>query len=274
MKITPIISDSNPLLKKLRGLQNRSQREKTGLFLIEGTKLVAEAFAKDITIEAVIVSKSYLEEGLPQLPSVNLSTVSMVEDKLFGKLTTTEGPCGIIAIGRIPHSRVDDLFSVQAPLIVIAEAIQDPGNLGTMIRTALAAGASGMILTKGTVDRFNPKVVRAAAGALFALPIVSEIAAADALAIAKAHDLTVIACEPTANRPYWQADMTGPTALIFGNEGQGFSEPILKQATDWVSIPMSDHSESLNVAISAAVILFGAAEQRLKAASTSGRSQR
>ncbi len=271
MKITTIISDSNPLLKMVRGLQSRSQREKSGLFLIEGTKLVAEALSKSIRIKDVLVSQTFLQERLKELQAASITELSVVDDQRFSQLVTTEGPCGIVAIARIPRCNEGDLFACQAPLVVIAEAIQDPGNLGTMIRTALAANASGMILTKGTVDRFNPKVVRAAAGALFVMPIVAEIASAQALDLVNKHGLTVIACEPTAQTLYWETDMTGPTALVFGNEGQGFSQPILTQSAQTVAIPMNDCSESLNVAIAAGVILFGAAEQRFKAAFSTGR---
>lgn len=255
----------------VRGLQTRSHREKSGLFLIEGTKLVAEALSKGVQITDVLVSQAFLKERLKELQTANITEISTVDDRRFCQLVTTEGPCGIVAIARMPRCEEGDLIACQAPLVVIAEAIQDPGNLGTMIRTALAARASGMILTKGTVDRFNPKVVRAAAGALFMLPILAEIASAQALDFVRKHRLTVIACEPTARTLYWETDMTGPTALVFGNEGQGFSPPVLTQSTQTVAIPMNDCSESLNVAVAAGVILFGAAEQRLKAASATGK---
>ena len=264
MKITPIASSANVLLKKVRGLQVRQMREKQGEFLVEGAKLVCVAFAKELVVTDVLVSKSFLASGFGEAHAANITEVSLVEDKLFEELVSTQGPCGIVAVAEMLRWSVDDLFAGAVPLVVIAEAIQDPGNLGTMIRTALAARASGMILTKGTVDPFNPKVVRSAAGALFMLPIVTDMTTEDAIGWVKKHGLSLITCQMGAEKIYWEADMTGPTALAFGNEGQGFSASIVSQADDSVSIPMHQGSESLNVSISAGIILFGAVQQRAK----------
>jgi TrmH family RNA methyltransferase len=266
MKITPITSESNALLKKIRGLQLRHNREKLGLFLVEGSKLVSEAIAKGVDVREILVSKSFLASGLAELNSGELSGVSVVDDKVFKEVVTTEASCGIVAVAATPRFALEQLFERSTPLVLIAEAIQDPGNLGTIIRTALAARATGMMLTKGTVDPFNPKVVRGAAGALFVLPIVTELSAGEAFACCKERGLNIVATQPTASKLYWQVDFTRPTALVFSNEGQGASSPVLAQADETVAIPMSEESESLNVSISAGIILFSAVQQRLAAA--------
>ncbi|SRR5579875_646137 len=263
MKISPITSETNQLLKRIRGLRQRSMREKTGLFLAEGAKLVAEAVSKGVRVKDVLVSQSFLKEGLGDSHAANIAAVSVVEDRLFAEVTTTEGPCGIVAVAEMPRWSPEQLFSGRAPLVVIADAIQDPGNLGTMIRTALAASASGLILTKGCVDPFNPKVVRSAAGSLFTLPHVGDLAIDHAIDLVKQHGLRVIACDPAAARMHWDVDLTTPVALAFGNEGQGFSPRVLARADESVAIPMGAASESLNVAVAAGIILFSAVQQRL-----------
>jgi TrmH family RNA methyltransferase len=268
LKITPITSPANPLLKKIRGLHQRSGREKSGLFLIEGAKLVNEALKKGLAVKEVVVSESFLKAGLGASHTSDISALFVVDDKQFQSLVTTEGPCGILAVAQTPVHDLEKVFGHKSPLVVIAHGIQDPGNLGTMIRTALAARATGMILTKGTVDPHNPKVVRSAAGALFSLPLVCNLDVEQVISSVKAHGLSMVACEPAAAVPFWQVDLTVPLALLFGNEGQGFPGSILKMADKTVCIPMHEETESLNVAISAAIVLFGAVQQRLSAVPT------
>lgn len=266
MKVTPIASPQNALLKRIRGLHQRSAREKSGLFLIEGPKAVVEAFEKGIRVRDVVVSESFWQQDAAAISGQNIPGVAVVPDKLMKELATTTTPAGVLATAEIPRFQLEDLFGDQhqAPLVVIIHAIQDPGNLGTIFRTALAASATGIILTKGTVDPFNPKVVRAAMGALFAVPLVWDIALPEAVSQVRNHGLKVIACEPTAPTSLFDADLTSAIAITLGNEGQGFTEDDLDLVDLQVSIPMNEKSESLNVAISGAVVLFNVVQQRLK----------
>jgi RNA methyltransferase, TrmH family len=128
----------------------------------------------------------------------------------------------------------------------------------------LAASASGVILTRGTVDPFNPKVVRAAMGALFAMPLVWDVPFAEAAEAVRSRGLRVVGCEPTAQTSLFEADLTGPVAIVLGNEGQGFSSADLEIVDEQISIPMNPASESLNVAISGAIVLFNVVQQRMK----------
>ena len=265
MKINEIESSSNGLLKKIRALHQRSAREKTRDFLIEGPKAVQEAYNKGLTVGDVVVSQTFLTDDAALLAELDIAAVSVVDDQLFKELATTTTPPGILAIAQMPEYSAADLFKGNKPLIVIVDAIQDPGNLGTMVRTALAASVSGMILTKGTVDPYNPKVVRAAMGALFAMPMIWDLSYAEAVELCHQHNVRVIACEPTADKLVFEADLKGPVCFVFGNEGQGFNDADLSLADDLISIPMNPQSESLNVAISAGVILFTAVQQRIKA---------
>ncbi len=264
MKIHPITSASNGLLKTIRGLHQRAFRRKKGLFLIEGPRAVDEVFRSGVGVVEVVVSESFLEEGLPEVGHLDFPSISVVDDQLFKGLVTTSTPCGILALAKMPSFGPADIFACPSPLILVAHAIQDPGNLGTMMRTALAASADGMIATSGTVDPFNPKVVRSAMGALFSLPFLWDISWSETLKLLKEHGVRVVACDPEASLKYFDADLTGPLCLVFGNEGQGFSEDLLQDVDQVVSIPMSAKSESLNVAVSAGIVLFAAVEQRQK----------
>jgi len=262
MKITPISSAVNPLLKRIRSLHQRAAREKSGLFLVEGAKVVNEALSKGLRIKDVLVSQSFLKAGLGASHTADIPAICVVDDKQFRELSPSGTSCGIIATAEIRQWSPESLFRATPTLVLIAHAIQDPGNLGTMLRTALAARASGMILTKGTVDPYNPKVVRSAAGALFALPLVYDITIEQAIQMVRDRGLSVITCDPEAKRPFWELDMLGPAALVFGNEGQGFAGNVLELSDASVSIPMEKECESLNVAVSAAIIMFEVARQR------------
>ena len=261
MKILPIISSSNPLLKTIRLLHDRSGRTKTGLFLVEGTKPVEEAFAKGLSIKSVVVSQTYLKHAQARL-SIDIDCLLVLEDKLFANLVTTTTPPGILAVAEIPKHTPEELFCSSKPLILIAEAIQDPGNMGTIIRSALASSASGIICTTGTVDPFNPKVVRSASGALFALPILFDLSFLEAVSLVKEHGLKLLACQPRALTSYWQTDLTGAIAIVMGNEGQGLSPEVQQVVDQDISIPMDTKSESLNVAVCASLILYEALRQR------------
>lgn len=248
----------------MRLLHQRSGREKTGQFLIEGAKAVAEAQQKGIKLQDVVVSNTFWKSGPTAMGSLNVAEVSVVEDAVFKTLVTTTSPCGIAAVAALPGNDAKSMFRKRDALVVVGMALQDPGNLGTLIRTALAANASGIILTKGTVDPFSPKVVRAAAGALFSLPVLYDITMPAAIKLLQENDVRVFACDMEGKKPYYEADLTGKCGLVVANEGQGFETDILESCDETLSIPMNKESESLNVAIAAGIVLFAAVEQRSK----------
>ena len=154
----------------------------------------------------------------------------------------------------------------QPRIIAIADAVQDPGNLGTLIRTAYAAELGGLILLQGSVDPYNPKVVRAAAGALFALPLISDLTPAQALELVHANNMRLVICQASARKRYFDVNLADSVAIVFGNEGQGINETMKAGADESISIPMNPGSESLNVAISGGIILFETLKQRLTVA--------
>ncbi len=262
MKINSISSASNSLLKKVRSLQQRSGREQHGLFLLEGPKLLVEAQSKGIIIQDVIVSSSYLNSGFSANENPHLGQITVVDDKIFRDLITTSTPCGIVSVGKISTHTFADCLKGKTTLIAVAESVQDPGNLGTMIRAALAFGATGLIATAGSVDAFNPKVVRSAMGALFKLPVIVGMRLEDVVKRLKEENIKVIALEPAVEKPFWQLDLNQPLAFLFGNEGNGLSNQAAELADELVTIPMAGETESLNVAVSSAVVLFECARQR------------
>lgn len=262
MKVNQISSPANELLKQIRGLHQRSLRDKQGLFLIEGQRILAEAMGKGIVLRHIVISQSYLDKAPDELSSMNVAEISVVDDREFKNLVTTVNPCGAVAVAEMPKQRSEKIFSGPTPLIVVADAIQDPGNLGTLMRTAYAAQASGMILSKGCVDAYNPKVVRSAAGALFDLAMMSDIEADQIIALLQDKHVPLATCDAGAKTHYFDYDMKGPLALVFGNEGQGLTASFRNCRADSLAIPMNPQAESLNVGISAGIILFEALRQR------------
>jgi TrmH family RNA methyltransferase len=260
MKLVPIESHANPLLKKVRSLNQRSKRQRLALFLLEGAKLLNEALDKGVGIEAIIASQSFFKEGLPGTDQSNFDSIFIVEDKLFLELNTTATSCGIVAVARIKPSSIDQVLIDNQTLFVIGDAIQDPGNTGTIIRTAAAFGASAVILTKGSVDPYSPKVVRSAMGALFSIPIIFDLEVNEVISHLAAFKIKLVALEPSAQTVLSQIKQETPIAYAFGNEGHGLSQSLLASADFVVQIPIKSTTESLNVAVCAGIVLFSHAQ--------------
>lgn len=221
---------------------------------------------------AAAVIATLEENGVP---------VALVPESVYQKAGDTQTPQGLLLVLAQKKRSLDDLArltktsvsptgtatagasaAAQPPCYVVLDRIQDPGNLGTILRTADAAGMAGLILLKGTTDIYSPKVVRAAMGSLFHLPVVSGVTEEAFLSFARESGLRLYATALDAKaRPYDAADFTGPAAIIFGNEGQGVSETLLA-SSETLYIPMYGGAESLNVAVSTAIVLYEAVRQR------------
>jgi TrmH family RNA methyltransferase len=266
VKIKSIASESNSTLKTVRTLHKRQTREKEQLFLLEGPHCLLEALKKDLQLKSIVASETYMRAGMEELHQSDIDSINVVPDKLFADLVTTTSSCGVLAIAHMPKQERGSFMQWQPRVFAVADAVQDPGNLGTIIRTALAAQLGGLLILKGSVDLYNPKVVRAAAGALFSLPILSDIDPQDAVAMLKTAQVRLIICEASGRKNYFDANLKEPVALALGNEGQGTSAVLRAAADESVSIPMNPESESLNVAISGGIILFESLRQRLNAA--------
>ena len=280
-----IESPSNPKIKLAAQLAKRMAREKTGKFLAEGVRLAEMAAASDWDIDYALVTPH--AAGEPRAAAViakleeNGVPVALVPESVYQKAGDTQTPQGLLLVLAQKQRSLDDLArltktsvsptgtatagasaAAQPPCYVVLDRIQDPGNLGTILRTADAAGMAGLILLKGTTDIYSPKVVRAAMGSLFHLPVVSGVTEEAFLSFARECGLRLYATALDAKaRPYDAADFTGPAAIIFGNEGQGVSEPLLA-SSETLYIPMYGGAESLNVAVSTAIVLYEAVRQR------------
>lgn len=247
----------NPKIKQLRALHARKDRQKQGLFLLETTKLLEEARTWRWPLVEVFATPAWLERHGADWNA----PVTQVSEAIFPQLVTTETPEGVVAIAPIPpNASLPELTS--NALVVALDALQDPGNLGTIIRTADAAGATAILIGKGTVDPYSPKVVRSTMGSLFHVPVipVAELyPALDALAEAGA---AVVATSLGATRSLYDLDLKGPVVWLIGNESQGLSQDALAHTTEQIRIPMPGHAESLNAAIAASVCLFETVRQR------------
>ncbi|MCI6284963.1 RNA methyltransferase [Selenomonas sp.] len=260
-----IESASNPKIKLAAGLAKRSQREKTGLFVAEGVRLAEMAAASDWDIAFALVTERAADEDRVQTILARLEAretkVFLVPELVYAKASGTESPQGVLLVVRQKRWALDDLCG-NSPCYLVLDRVQDPGNLGTILRTADAAGMDGVILLKGTVDAFSPKVVRAAMGSLFHVPVVADVTEDAFLAFAEARGLKVFATALDATaRPHFAASFRGASAIVFGNEGAGVSERLLAHA-ERIYIPMYGGAESLNVAVSSAIVLYEVVRQR------------
>jgi TrmH family RNA methyltransferase len=250
-------SRQNARIKELRAGLLRGARTAHNHIAIEGLHLVQEAVKSGLKVHTVFVQDGN-EELLEQLP-VGSAEVLIVPEAVFLSATMTEHPQGIAALVGAPDFNVEEILRGTA-LVVIAGGLQDPGNLGTLVRSAEAFGASGMILLPGTVSLWNAKTLRASSGSVFRLPVVS-LAAEDAFAALRAHGIRMIAT--VARDGDSDADLRGPTALLVGNEGAGLPEAWIAAADGQVTIPCPGDVESLNAAIAGSVLLYEAMRQRL-----------
>ncbi len=242
----------NPRIQRLRRLLGRrSSRRDDAAYVIEGPTLVAEAAAAGLALEV------FVEESatalLPRLPPG--ASVTVVRDGVLAKVGSTEAPQPVMAVAPLVSCTLDDLAG--APFVLVAAGVSDPGNLGTMLRSAEAAGAAGLVTTAGSVDPWNPKCVRASAGALFHVRVVDGVAPADLRQLGVA----LVGTVAEGGVPYTdRGALDGPLALVLGNEAHGIPADV--PIDRLVTIPHAGRAESLNVAMAAAVLSFEIARKR------------
>jgi len=256
-------SRDNPLYKRLRALKERGgDRE---LCLLEGPKLVLEALAAGL--EVVEAATSPRAEASPA-GAAALSAlrgrevpVRRLTAELHASLSEAETSQGILALARRPAVDEERVFR-GTPLVLVADGVQNPGNLGGLLRTAEAAGASGAILTAGCADPFSWKALRGSMGSVFRLPHLRGLGIEPALDLLQARGVTVLATAADGERRYDEADLRGPVALVVGSEGRGLSPEARGRAFARLRVPLAGPVESLNVGVAAALVLFEAARQR------------
>ena len=278
MLVEKITSRQNPLVKRFRLV--RAGGEHHHVFL-EGVRLIEDALRAGAHFETVAFSSQIetTERGLALLDQLQQVPCrgAHVSKQVMDAIADTESPQGVAAIVSRPHFEVADVVDRSPQLIIIADELQDPGNLGTIIRTAEAAGATGLITTRFTVDPFNHKALRASMGSALRFPIATDVPRPDAFALCRKRGIKIIALESAPAGPlgviedgevtgamqiYTEAKLTGPVALVCGRESSGIASATAATADALVHIPMADGVESLNVSAAAAILLYEAARQR------------
>lgn len=262
-----IASNQNGLIKLAASLKQKKYRDETGVFSVEGIRLVEEAIQADWEITACLVTKKALEQSRVQKIMTQLQErhcrLAELSETLYAKITDTDQAQGIMAIVKKKEYLFKNwVTGDRQPLIAVLDNVQDPGNVGALIRTADAAGCTAVIMTPGSADLFSPKTVRATMGSLFHLPVLSKVSTAELVTHLNQFQIQLIATALTSAKPYYEVDLTGPTAIVFGNEGNGVSDALLHQAASRLFIPLYGKAESLNVAAAAAVIFYEIARQR------------
>lgn len=268
MPVEIITSLQNPRLKRLVRLRERRARDEEKAFLVEGYREVRRALERKVRLEELYFSRDwFLGENEPALiaqAQADGARVLELSKEAFAKVAYRERPDGILAVAPQWTRTLGDLSLPADAFVLVVEAIEKPGNLGTILRSADAAGCHAVIVCDPVTDLFNPNVVRASTGVLFSVPCVVE-EGARVLAWLRDKGIRTVATTPAAKDLYTECDLTGPLAIIMGSEQYGLSEFWLKGADVPVRIPMAGQADSLNVAMAALITLFEAVRQRSRA---------
>ena len=257
-----ISSTGNKQVKYVNALMKKTKaRREEGLFVAEGARLFAEIPVR--MIHSVYLSESYAKAAAGELPE-GIQQVLVVSDDVFRAMSDTQTPQGILALVRQHDYTLEEVLRVgDKPVhLLIMEKIQDPGNLGTMIRTAEGAGVTGIIMDHDTADIYNPKVIRSTMGSVFRMPFVYTDDLPGILKTVQQSGIGLYAAHLKGRNNYEQEDYTGNIGFLIGNEANGLSETIAGMADTRVKIPMAGRVESLNAAVAASVLMFEAARQR------------
>ena len=294
-----ITSAQNPKVKQLLALQEKSRlRRETGLFVVEGARELGHCLEAGFEVDSVFICpeiygtadplkglgapprgrttrgsvaggpsrrdggvspKGELPEG--EQPSPKRASVFQVSKEVYAKVAYREGTEGIIAEVRTRNLRLEDLELGENPLIAVLESVEKPGNLGAVLRSADAAGVDAVVICDPLTDLYNPNLIRASIGAIFSVPCVA-CTSEEAIAWLKANGISILTAQLQDSSLYYDADMTGGTAIVMGTEATGLTDAWREAATAHIRIPMLGRLDSLNVSVSAAILLFEAVRQR------------
>ena len=255
-----ITSTSNKKIKDVVSLMKKaSARKERGVFIVEGIKMFSEIPFDDI--EEVYASESFLENAPAGCLEGLEDKCEAVTDTVYAYMSDTKTPQGILAIVKKSDYELDDLLG-ERPALMVLETLQDPGNLGTIIRMAEAAGITGIVMNNETCDVYNPKVVRSTMGAIFRVPFLYTADLEGTIGELKAKGVRTYAAHLDGKESYDKFDFTAPSAFMIGNESNGLSERIAALADEKIIIPMLGKVESLNAAIAASILSFELARQR------------
>lgn len=263
---TPLTSKENKAVRYLVSLSDPRVRKKDKAFLVEGIKMVEEALRDSLGVKQVIAAPSLTRhhgKGVIKLAERSGVEILWISERLLGSLSDSKTPQPVMAVVGMREHTEDQLISQNSKLIVIAHHLQDPGNLGTIIRTAEAVGASGVAVTPHTVDPYNGKAIRGSMGSVMRVPVIRIQNEHDFVEICKKRGFQTVALELNGRKTPFELDLTAPTVIMLGQESSGLTTEELVDFDHRVRIPMAETIDSLNVATSAAVILYEAKRQRM-----------
>ena len=254
-----ITSASNTRVKKVAALnQKAKERRQEGKYVVEGVKMFLEAQEEEI--EEIYAVEGFQNAAcMEKLAGRPFETVS---EEVFRKMSDTAAPQGILCVMRQKKYALADLLAAKNPLLMILEDIQDPGNLGTILRTGEGAGIDGVIMSRDTADIYNPKTIRSTMGSIYRVPFLYVSSLSDMIAELKQKKITVYAAHLKGKQWYDQADYSGGSAFLIGNEGNGLKEETAALADSYIKIPMGGKVESLNAAMASGILMYEASRQR------------
>ncbi len=255
----------NSLVKELRNAFSRAELTEAGDCAIEGVRIVEEAIRSGLRLHAVFFSESAESRAERLLPQIGAHVETVVlPDKLFSSAVPSETPQGVAALVRYRQDSLEDVLRrIEAGPLVAVAGVQDPGNLGTILRSAEAFGAAGVLLGEGTVSPFNPKVVRGSAGSIFRLPAV-RVKLGDALTQLHEREVRLVATSSHKGTQLPEANLAGPITVFIGGEGAGVPRDLLAEMDEIVAIPHASQVESLNAGVAASIVLYEIARQRAR----------
>ncbi len=260
-----IKSRNNPIIKKVKQLNNKKYRDADQMYYIEGIKFILEAFNNNVDIVYILMSDEFTKEHLSSRIFEEVKVCGakkyILPNNLFSDISDTTAPQGIMAVLKSKRIDLQDIL-IQNNFLLILDSIQDPGNLGTIIRTADAANATGLILSKGCVDVYNPKVLRSTMGSIFHIPIFLTENIIETVRFLKQKQINVYASQLNAENNYFDVDFKKNMALIIGNESNGVQKELLFEADELIKIPMPGRSESINASVACAILTFEVVRQR------------
>lgn len=262
-----ITSESNSIIKGINALKLKKNRLKQQQFIVEGVRMLEEAINNNVNLHTVVYSDGLFNvNGGQQLFSriKDRFPTHKITDKLMDKLSDTESPQCIMAIVNISPGSLEELLKKDNLFVVVLDRIQDPGNMGTIIRTAEGAAADCVLLTKGSVDPYNSKTLRATMGAIFHIPVIQLEDTSQLISALKENGIQLIVSDINTEKLYTDIEYGNRLALVVGNEANGISDEILQQANERIIIPIYGKIESFNASIAAAILIYKAVEGKSK----------
>lgn len=256
---TTITSRQNPLVARFR---EAGRGGAGGLLLLDGVHLIVEALDAGLALDALAVTDDALEDPAIARLVARVPEAVTVSPEVLDAMSPVRTASGVVALAGRPVTSPESCVAADDPLTVIAVDVQDPGNLGALVRSAEAAGATGVLTTAGGADPFGWKALRGAMGSAFRLPLARVDDAGAALSLARRHGLRVVAAVARGGAPMSNVGLRGPVALVLGGEGPGLDAAVAAAADERITIPMAAPVESLNVAVAAALLVYEARRQR------------